>query len=91
MKLPKIIRDTLKTPSGKWSRKSLTAFVSFVNALLICWFIFCAPIFLPSYKLPSEAITVFFGFLTLGGGTLGMTVWQKYKLGKNDPDSESTP
>ena len=31
--LKKLIDDTLKTPSGKWSRTSLTMFVSFISSL----------------------------------------------------------
>lgn len=77
----KIINDTLKNPQGKWSRKSLTAFVSFINAILLGWFIVI------SENVNIYAISVFYGFLGLGGGTLALTVIDKIKNSKNGTQS----
>ena len=71
----KIFKDTLMQ-NGKYSRKSLTAFVSFICAVLIGFFIVIVP-FVNIY-----AISVFYGFLGLSGGTLGLTVIDKVKNSK---------
>lgn len=65
----KIINDTLKGPSGKYSRKSLTAFFSFVFALAY------EAIF-PCLKLETKEY-VFITLITLTGASLGLTVWDK--------------
>lgn len=74
----KIIDDTLKF-KGKWSRKSLTTFVSFIMSILIGWYIALSKIHNPSAEL------VFLGFLGLSGGALGLTVIDKIKNGKTEP------
>ena len=71
----KIINDTLKNPEGKYSRKSLTALVSFFNAIVVGWYILYTP------NVNVYAISVFYGFLGLGGGTLALTVVDKIKNG----------
>lgn len=68
----KIIDDTLKNPdTGRWSRKSLTAFTSFAFALAY-------EVVLPFFELPTKEY-VFITLLTLTGATLGLTVWDKKK------------
>jgi len=69
----KLINDTLKNEEGKYSRKSLTALVSFLNAIATGWYIIAAP------EVNIYAISVFYGFLGLGGGTLALTVVDKIK------------
>lgn len=76
------VKDTLKSPNGKWSRKSLTVFVSFVLAVLIGAYIVISD-YIIEREINRYAIEVFYGFLLLGGGTLGLTVYDKIK-GKKD-------
>lgn len=74
--LKKIINDTLKSPNGKWSRKSLTMLSSWIMAILSGIFINVSDYFLPK-EINPYAIQVFFGFLMLAGGTTAMTVYEK--------------
>lgn len=74
--LIKIWNDTLKGPSGKYSRKSLTAFV--------CLFVAIGYAIAGMFDCCTLNIEVFFGFLGLGGGTLAMTVWDKIKPKANE-------
>lgn len=71
----KLIYDTLKF-NGKWSRKSLTTLTSFAMSILIGVYI------VVSASVNIYAISVFYGFLGLGGGTLALTVIDKIKNGK---------
>ena len=76
MKLPKIITDTLMY-RGKWSRKSLTAFISFIISVLYgVVFDVLSGIFDWNFT-PKEFI--FFGFLSLAGGALTLTVIDKIR------------
>mgnify|MGYP005991133571 CR=1 FL=1 len=68
----KLIDDTLKF-RGKWSRKSLTVLVSFINSIFVGWYIVLQP------EVNPYAVSVFMGFLGLGGGTLALTVIDKVK------------
>lgn len=73
----KIINDTLKGPNGKYSRKSLTAFVSFVVSILYGVVLdFLSSVYEWSFT-PKEY--VFFGFLGLAGGAITLTVMDKLK------------
>lgn len=74
----KIINDTLKSPNGKWSRKSLTMLSSWVMAILSGIFILISDMLLDK-QINTYAIDVFFGFLMLSGGTTAMTVYEKIK------------
>lgn len=69
--LKKIWYDTLTGPDNKYSRKSLTSFVSFKVAIILA--------FLDVMHCCTVNIEIFYGFLGLGGGTLAMTVWDKVK------------
>tara|TARA_R110000772_G_scaffold156255_1_gene267345 strand:- start:1100 stop:1387 length:288 start_codon:yes stop_codon:yes gene_type:complete len=82
--LNQIIDDTLKNNKGKWSRKSLTMFVSFNMAIITGITIVCFNLIFDR-ELNPYAIQVFFGFLALAGGTSAMTVWDKFK---NGPDNQ---
>jgi len=72
--MKKIINDTLKSPNGKWSRKSLTMFASFLVTILLGTKI----VF--SKEVNTSAIDVFQGFLLLVGALSGITVWDKQNL-----------
>lgn len=78
----KIINDTLKSPNGKWSRKSLTMFTSFVLAIVHGSYIVVAK------EVNHYAIEVFFGFLLLAGGTSALTVYDKIKTRKDETSQE---
>ena len=71
----KLINDTLKSPDGKYSRKSLTAFASFTLAI---FYEFILPLPIPYLGLQTKEY-VFISLLTLSGTTLGLTVWDKIK------------
>lgn len=72
--MKKLINDTLKSPGGKWSRKSLTMLVSFmVTILLAIKIVF-------SKEINPSAVDVFQGFLLLVGALSGITVWDKQNL-----------
>lgn len=74
--MSKIIDDTLKSPNGKWSRKSLTSFFAFWLALLYEGV-------LPFLGLETKEY-VFTTMMLLVGATLGLTVWDKQTMYKND-------
>jgi hypothetical protein len=82
-----IINDTLKSPNGKWSRKSLTMFSAWIAALSSGLFIHISDYFLPK-EINPYAIQVFFGFLMLAGGTTAMTVYEKLKTNINNKSEE---
>jgi hypothetical protein len=71
----KLINDTLKSPDGKWSRKSLTAFAAFTLAIV---YEFVLPLPLPYLALQTKEY-VFITLIGLTGATLGLTVWDKSK------------
>ena len=78
-----IINDTLKSPNGKWSRKSLTMFTSWIMAILSGVFILISDRILTK-EINQYAIDVFYGFLVLSGGTSIMTVWDKLRNKKSE-------
>ena len=81
----KIINDTLKN-NGKWSRKSLTAFVFSFLGVLVGLYIVLSDWFLTK-EVNRYAIDVCFAFLALGGGTLALTVIDKIRGSKRtDPE-----
>jgi len=75
--IQKIIDDTLKF-NGKWSRKSLTMFASFVMANLVGLWIVVSN-YITANPVNEYAIEVFYGFLLLAGGTSFLTVYDKLK------------
>lgn len=70
--MKQLIDDTLKSPDGKWSRKSLTAFFSFSFALTY------EAICMLTDKGCNEY--VFEGLLILSATCLGLTVWDKKRV-----------
>jgi uncharacterized membrane protein len=84
----KIIDDTLKSPNGKWSRKSLTSFFAFWIGLALGAFIVISDYFLKE-EVNRYAIDVFQTLMLLVGATLGLTVWDKQTMYKNDSKTEN--
>jgi hypothetical protein len=66
-----IVNDTLKSPTGKWSRKSLTAFSAYHSALIYCAY--------DIYAHEAFRIEVFYALLGVGTGVLALTVVDKMK------------
>jgi hypothetical protein len=67
-----IINDTLKSPSGKWSRKNLTASTSFFVCILLGGYI----VF--DKQSTQQSVAVFDSFMILTGYLLGATVADKF-------------
>jgi hypothetical protein len=87
----KIFNDTLKGPSGKYSRKSLTMFISFSISIILGIYIVISDYIL-NKEINKYAIDVFYGFLMLTGGLSGVTVWDKTKnnnYGSNNTQSDT--
>lgn len=76
-----VLNDTLKSPNGKYSRKSLTMFVSFGMAVLVGGYVV--------HIRPQDGIQVFYGFLALGGGITGMSIYDKYKNGGQNKEIDA--
>lgn len=85
--ITKIINDTLKSPNGKFSRKSLTILSSWILAGLCGIFIIISDFFL-SKEINQYAISVFYGFLMMAGGTTAATVYEKLKNKISPPKEE---
>lgn len=83
--IQQIIDDTLKSPNGKFSRKSLTMFSSWIMAILTGTFITLSD-YIIKQEINKYAIDVFYGFLLLAGGTSVITVWDKIKNKNNGQD-----
>lgn len=69
--MKQLINDTLKSPEGKWSRKSLTMFTSFVVAIIMGFYIVI--------KYEQAATEIFYGFILLSGGTSVLALYDKIK------------
>jgi anionic cell wall polymer biosynthesis LytR-Cps2A-Psr (LCP) family protein len=83
----KIFNDILKGPDGKYSRKSLTMFVSFISSVVLGTYIVVAN-YITDIPINQYAIDVFQGFLLLVGTLSGVTVWDKQNLFKNKETKE---
>ena len=88
--MEKIIDDTLKSPNGKWSRKSLTSFFAFWFALVLGLYIVISDYILDK-EINRYAIDVFQTLILLVGATLGLTVWDKQTMYKNDKKQDNGP
>lgn len=86
-KINKIIDDTLKSPHGKWSRKSLTMFVSFIVSILLGAFIVVSNYF-TEVPVNNDAILVFAGFLSMAGYQGKLTLDDKKHLRENSEESD---
>ena len=84
----KLINDTLKSPSGKWSRKSLTMLTSFFVCIILGTYIVISN-YIIERPISNYAIDVFNGFLLLVGALSGITVWDKQSLSKNNTNSNT--
>jgi len=73
----KLINDTLKSPNGKWSRKSLTLFSSFVVSLVLGFYIVLSDFFL-KVEINKFSIEVFDSFMLLVAALTGATVADKF-------------
>lgn len=76
-----IIQDTLKSPNGKWSRKSLTMLSSFAISIVLGAYIVISDRILDE-ELNRYAIEVFDAFMILTGAMSGVTVLDKKFLNK---------
>ena len=70
-----IKNDLLKTPKGKWSRKSVLLFASFLTAVLY-------EFTLPFFGVVTKEY-VFIGLLVFAATLAGMTVYDKKKQNVN--------
>jgi hypothetical protein len=73
----KLFENTLKSPNGKWSRKSLTLFVSFVVSIILGVYIVSSD-FILDKEINKYAIEVFNGFMLLVAALTGATVVDKF-------------
>ena len=74
--IKKLDSDTLRnSETNRYSRKSLTALLAMVNAVAMGWWLLLAE----KGTVNIYSISVFYGFLGLGGGTLALTVVDKLK------------
>lgn len=81
-----IINDTLKT-NGKWSRKSLTIFATFVFILILGTFIVISDKILEK-EVNRYAINVFDSLLVFEGLLMGLSEASKKFINKQPPVSE---
>ena len=79
----KLIDDTLKTPQGKWSRKSLTMLSSFIIAIILGIYIVTSDFFI-SKEINKYAIDVFNAFMLLVAALTGATVADKFTPKKEE-------
>jgi|TARA_R110000782_G_C14454534_1_gene372580 hypothetical protein len=86
--MKKLINDTLKSPNGKWSRKSLTMFSSFFVCVILGTYIVISN-YVTKTPIANNAIDVFQGFLLLVGALSGITVWDKQSLLKTNNNSNT--
>jgi hypothetical protein len=73
----KLFENTLKSPNGKWSRKSLTLFVSFVVSIILGVYIVSSD-FILDKEINKYAIELFKGFMILVASLKGATVVEKF-------------
>lgn len=79
-----IIRDTLKSPSGKWSRKNLTMFTSMVVAVIVTFIIVIWH--------ETNAFEVLIAWLAMATGQSAFMLRDKINhRNKEDKDKEEIP
>lgn len=83
----KIFKDTLQSPSGKWSRKSLTMFVSFQISILLGVYIVASDYILDK-EINRYAVDVFHSFMLLVGALSGITVADKFTTNKDKKEED---
>lgn len=79
----KIFEDTLKSPNGKWSRKSLTLFTSFLISIILGFYIVTSD-FILKKEINKYSIEVFNSFMLLTGALSGITVADKFTPKNNN-------
>ena len=84
--MKKIFIDTLQSPNGKWSRKSLTLFVSFVISIILGVYIVIAPQL--NVSINEYAKGVFDSFMLLVAALSGITVVDKFTPVKSNTKEE---
>lgn len=87
-KFNKIIDDTLKSPEGKWSRKSLTMFTSFIVSVIMGFYIVISHYFTVN-PISNYSFDVFIAFLASSLGMSAMTLLDKFNVRKNNDSSSS--
>lgn len=85
----KILRDTVQTPSGKYSMKRVTAFVVMIAILILGTFIVVSDKILGEVINP-YGIQVFNGLLLFETALLGINEVGKKILNKNTDDNNGT-
>jgi len=82
-----IFEDTLKSPTGKWSRKSLTMLTSFGISIVLGAYIVVSD-YLLDEEVNRYAIEVFNAFMILTGTLSGVTVLDKKFESKEKTEPE---
>lgn len=82
----KMINDTLKTPNGKWSRKSLTIVTTFIFVLVLGTFIVISD-WLLDKEVNRYALDVFNSLLIFLGTLMGIAEAGKKIQNKNEQDT----
>lgn len=85
--IEKIINDTLKSPNGKWSRKSVMMIIAFTVSIILGTYIVISN-YITKTPVNQYAIDVFQGFLLFTGTLSGITVWDKQNMFNNKKDDE---
>lgn len=75
--MKQLLNSTLKSPNGKWSRKSLTLFTSFTISIILGMYITLSD-FILEEEINKYAIEVFNGFMLLVAALTGATVVDKF-------------
>lgn len=75
--MKKLVDNILKSPNGKWSRKSITLFTSFAISIILGTYITLSD-FIIEEEINKYAIEVFNGFMLLVAALTGATVVDKF-------------
>lgn len=81
--MKQLLNSTLKSPNGKWSRKSLTLFTSFAISIILGTYITLSD-FILEEEINKYAIEVFNGFMLLVAALTGATVVDKFTPKKEE-------
>lgn len=82
--MKKLINDLLKTPSGKYSRKSIIIMITFIFVLMLGTFIVLSDKVLER-QVNRYAADIFDSLLIFLSVLLGVSVWDKKVENKNTP------
>lgn len=81
--MKKLVDNILKSPNGKWSRKSITLFTSFAISIILGTYITLSD-FIIEEEINKYAIEVFNGFMLLVAALTGATVVDKFTPKKEE-------